>query len=218
MGAKLLEGYKAGAVDYLFKPVDPTILRSKVDVFVALYRHAELKLRAATLEAANRQLEQDLEVQAKLAEQIAHLNQHDLLTGLSNRSALEQHLELALEGALDSRHSVALALLDLGGFKSVVDNLGHAAADALLREAAARLRGVARAHEQQWPGRFAHPHRGADDIGSRPGGARALGARLDAKDAAGQWPDGSVHWLALRARVLAGPLGQPLPKVAARCH
>ncbi|MFZ2653019.1 MAG: EAL domain-containing protein [Burkholderiaceae bacterium] len=144
---KLLEGYKAGAVDYLFKPVDPTILRSKVDVFVALYRHAELKLKAATMEAANQQLAEDLDAQAKLAEQLAHLNQHDLLTGLSNRQAMEQRLAEALEGAQDRSRSVALALLDLGGFRSVIDNLGHAAGDLLLREAATRLRGVARNHD-----------------------------------------------------------------------
>ena len=144
---KLLEGYKAGAVDYLFKPVDPTILRSKVDVFVALYRNAELKLKAAAMEAANHQLEHDLDAQAKLAEQLAHLNQHDLLTGLSNRLAMEQRLTQALETAQERGRSVALALLDLGGFRSVIDNLGHVAGDALLREAAARLRGVVRSHD-----------------------------------------------------------------------
>ena len=139
---KLLEGYKTGAVDYLFKPLDPTILRSKVDVFVALHRNAELKLKAATMEAANRQLEHDLDIQAKLAHQLAHLNQHDLLTGLSNRLAMEQRLAGALEEAQPRQRSVALAQLQLEGFRNVIDTLGHAAGDMLLREAAARLREV----------------------------------------------------------------------------
>src|SRR5689334_15522883 len=44
----MLEGYGAGAVDYLHKPVNPAILRSKVAVFAELHR------RGRALEVANR--------------------------------------------------------------------------------------------------------------------------------------------------------------------
>ena len=146
-GAMLLKGYQAGAVDYLFKPIDSTVLRSKVEVFVALYRNAELKVQAAAMEAANRQLEGDLQTQAELAEQLAHLTQHDLLTGLPNRLAMEQCLTDALVAAQPRGRSVAVALINLDGFRGVIDTLGHSAGDALLREAAARLRGVARSND-----------------------------------------------------------------------
>ena len=49
-GARVLEGYRLGAVDYLYKPFDPVILRSKVDVFVELFRKtAALEQRTAEL-------------------------------------------------------------------------------------------------------------------------------------------------------------------------
>ena len=143
-GAMLLKGYQAGAVDYLFKPIDSTMLRAKVEVFVALYRNAQLKAQAAAMEAANRQLEADLQTQAELAEQLAHLTQHDLLTGLPNRLAMEQCLTEALAAAPPRGRSVAVALINLNGFRNVIDTLGHTAGDALVRESAARLRFVAR--------------------------------------------------------------------------
>ena len=36
---RLFRGYEAGAVDFLFKPIEPHVLRSKVEVFVALHEH-----------------------------------------------------------------------------------------------------------------------------------------------------------------------------------
>jgi signal transduction histidine kinase len=44
--ARVFQGYEAGAVDYLFKPVDERVLRGKMDVFVALEKHRQ-ELREA---------------------------------------------------------------------------------------------------------------------------------------------------------------------------
>ena len=56
--AQMFRGYAVGAVDYVFKPLQPDILRSKVSVFVDLARTTELMRRqAAELEAANKDLE-----------------------------------------------------------------------------------------------------------------------------------------------------------------
>ncbi|MBI2909987.1 MAG: response regulator [Chloroflexi bacterium] len=58
-------GYSLGAVDYIFKPINPDVLRSKVAVFADLFRktrqverlNARLQQRTSDLETANRDLE-----------------------------------------------------------------------------------------------------------------------------------------------------------------
>lgn len=77
-------------------------------------------------------------------ERQTYLALHDDLTGLSNRRALERHLESVLQRA-DKRHTqVAVGLLDLDDLKPINDKLGHAAGDALLVEMANRFRALLR--------------------------------------------------------------------------
>jgi signal transduction histidine kinase len=57
----VLRGYGAGAVDFLTKPVNPDILRSKVEVFVDLYRKTQaLAERTAELARANESLKAEM--------------------------------------------------------------------------------------------------------------------------------------------------------------
>jgi CheY-like chemotaxis protein len=59
----MFRGYQAGAVDYITKPFDPWVLRSKVAVFVDLYRlHTEVTERAAELDALRKIVDEALEL------------------------------------------------------------------------------------------------------------------------------------------------------------
>ena len=64
---------------------------------------------------------------------------HDSLTGLANRRLFQEALTGHLARARAERTGLGLALLDMDGFKTVNDTLGHDAGDALLREFGERL-------------------------------------------------------------------------------
>ncbi|HJX19632.1 MAG TPA: response regulator, partial [Steroidobacteraceae bacterium] len=78
----VLRGYEVGAVDYIFKPVDPEVLKSKVAVFVGVNnRNADLKTQLLVHRSAQRDLlraKDDLEI--KIRERTASLiSAHDQL-------------------------------------------------------------------------------------------------------------------------------------------
>lgn len=70
----------------------------------------------------------------------------DALTGLPNRRGLALALEAALPGARPDR-AVVVYMIDLDGFKTVNDRLGHNAGDALLAQVAQRVQHALRASD-----------------------------------------------------------------------
>ena len=81
------------------------------------------------------------EYHLRCLEEVASL---DPLTGAYNRRMMERELEIALEARRRSGAQFGLAVLDLDHFKSINDQLGHEAGDAVLVEFANQVRGMVR--------------------------------------------------------------------------
>jgi diguanylate cyclase (GGDEF)-like protein len=132
---RVFSGYEAGAVDILYKPIEPRVLQSKVEVFVALFRQRrELQERNAELE---RLLRRNEAMAAELREAHGKAVQEaltDPLTGVPNR----RHILRIASHALSERHrdapALSLAILDLDHFKRINDEHGHPCGDAVLRD------------------------------------------------------------------------------------
>ncbi len=77
--------------------------------------------------------------QRQLSEQLAHQARHDALTGLPNRASLKEFTQ-QLTSRAANRERIAVMFIDLDRFKHVNDSLGHSTGDALLKQAAERLK------------------------------------------------------------------------------
>ncbi|MGC8529430.1 MAG: PAS domain-containing protein, partial [Leptospirillia bacterium] len=73
--------------------------------------------------------------------------QHDPLTGLLNRAALDDHLLRLVARKNRQGGGFIVGILDLDDFKPVNDTFGHAAGDTLLQEIARRLSSTIRSHD-----------------------------------------------------------------------
>ncbi len=119
----LLEGMRAGADDYISKPVDFDELRARM---IAARRVVGLH---RALSARNRSLRRDSESNFKAA-------RIDALTRVRNRLALNEDLGAFAHNALRYEQHYSAALCDIDHFKAYNDHYGHLAGDEVLRSIA----------------------------------------------------------------------------------
>jgi diguanylate cyclase (GGDEF)-like protein len=158
-GTDIAEALEAGANDYVTKPVDFVVALARTNTQLALKR-AEEASRCANeaLEEMNKKLEERItertgelvrsneQLKAEIMErersqaEAYYLAHHDPLTGLGNRTFLRQHLNQVLARVQRTGETLAILFIDLDGFKSINDTLGHSVGDILLKLIAGRLR------------------------------------------------------------------------------
>lgn len=192
----VVQALELGANDYVMKPVDFAVAfarattqigRKKAEEEVhkaaAALRRANDNLerqiaeRTANLVAANEKLQLEIDHRQKSEATIEYLAHYDALTGLANRVLLREQLEEALARVRRTGEELAVLVLDLDGFKTVNDTLGHTVGDELLNCIAAQLRGSVR--ETDKVARLGGDEFAVLQIGApQPNSAAALAQRL----------------------------------------
>lgn len=129
----IFKGYDVGAIDYLFKPIEPVILQSKVKFFIELYNHKNL------IEEQKLMLEMKIKELSELKEanfKLENLSISDGLTGISNRRNFDYYINMSFKNCLRSNKPLSLIMADIDYFKLYNDRYGHLEGDECLRKVA----------------------------------------------------------------------------------
>jgi len=123
----LLQAMEAGADDYLVKPFDALALKARLVVGKRI-----LNLQDELIVAR---------------ESMRYSATHDSLTGAMNRKEVLDALRRELARSKREKSPLAIALIDVDGFKAVNDEMGHLFGDEALKEVARRLRNGLRVYD-----------------------------------------------------------------------
>jgi diguanylate cyclase (GGDEF)-like protein/PAS domain S-box-containing protein len=100
----------------------------------------EMMVRARVTELQNEELAAEIVERKRAEARLEHAAFHDSLTGLKNRSYFLERLEEALKRCKSrAEYRASVLYLDLDGFKSINDSLGHRIGDVVLSEVSKRL-------------------------------------------------------------------------------
>jgi diguanylate cyclase (GGDEF)-like protein len=110
-------GLRAGAIDYIMKPVSTPIVKARVK------NHLELK---------------------RYHDVLANLSSIDGLTGIANRRRFDERMDAEWRRARRGGSPISLAIADIDFFKQYNDLYGHPAGDSCLRRVAGTMAGALR--------------------------------------------------------------------------
>jgi diguanylate cyclase (GGDEF)-like protein len=143
-----VEGFEAGGIDFLAKPVNLKLLKLRVQNHLELKRQNDqireqrdlLVRRKEELEAANKK--------------ILRMAATDELTQLSNRHSFNIYLTAAMSAARRHEYPLSLIMIDLDHFKVVNDTYGHNEGDLVLKAFAGMVRDTIRTEDvaARWGG------------------------------------------------------------------
>ncbi|NTS76657.1 diguanylate cyclase [Catenovulum sp. SM1970] len=135
------KGFEVGAVDYITKPIEPVVVKSRVKTHIDLYRNTlALKEHIHQQEVREREL-------LAIKEELAELASSDPLTGLKNRRCFFEGAEKEFLRFKRLSASFTVLMIDLDNFKSINDTYGHAAGDLVLKAFAELTQGLFRDYD-----------------------------------------------------------------------
>ena len=143
-------GFEAGGNDYISKPIRIEEVRARVQHQLEKFQlvnelkeltsqlEEKVRERTADLNLLNRNLRKEVNERRYMQDRLKYLAQHDFVTQLYNRDALDEHISNLISAiqAKKSEHTPYFILIDVNEFRLINDSCGCIAGDELLHQLA----------------------------------------------------------------------------------
>lgn len=133
----IFRGYEVGAVDYLPKPIDPLVLRSKARIF------KEMHVQRLLIESKTLELEAKVKELLSLQEEkdrLENISIEDDLTKIYNRRGIDRMFSMHWKNCIRYQLPIAAIMFDIDYFKRYNDNYGHLKGDKVLYNVAKTIK------------------------------------------------------------------------------